>query len=77
MEASVQEELEPALELLGRLIAEESVEGSPAIGRCLELIDEAVAPLGGRRRQVQFDGLPNLVADWGEAHDDRRHCDQS
>jgi acetylornithine deacetylase/succinyl-diaminopimelate desuccinylase-like protein len=72
LQASVEEELEPTLDLLGRLIAEESVEGSPAIGRCLEMIDGAVAPLGGRRRQERFDGLPNLVADWGDADDDRR-----
>ncbi len=72
LESSVQEELEPTLDLLGRLIAEESVEGSPAIGRCLDAIDATVAPLGGRRRQVAFDGLPNLVADWGDADDDRR-----
>jgi acetylornithine deacetylase/succinyl-diaminopimelate desuccinylase-like protein len=72
LESSVEEELEPTLDLLSRLIAEESVEGTPAIGRCLELIDDAVAPLGGRRRQVTFDGLPNLVADWGDADDDRR-----
>jgi acetylornithine deacetylase/succinyl-diaminopimelate desuccinylase-like protein len=72
LESSVEDELEPTLDLLSRLIAEESVEGTPAIGRCLELIDDAVAPLGGRRRQVTFDGLPNLVADWGDADDDRR-----
>ena len=70
--ASVQEELEPTLELLGRLVAEESTEGSAAIPRCLEVIDDAVAPLGGRRRQESFDGLPNLVADWGDAGDERR-----
>jgi acetylornithine deacetylase/succinyl-diaminopimelate desuccinylase-like protein len=72
LQVSVQEELEPTLDLLARLIAEESVDGSPAIGRCLEVIDDAVAPLGGRRRQVAFDGLPNLVADWGDAEDERR-----
>ena len=27
-----------ALDLLGRLVAEESVEGSPAIGRCLDIV---------------------------------------
>ena len=72
LSASIDQELEPTLELLGGLIAQESVEGSLAIGRCLELIDAAVEPLGGRRRQVEFDGLPNLVADWGDADDDRR-----
>lgn len=68
----MQEELAPTLDLLGRLIAEESIEGSAAIAHCLEAIDDALAPLGGRRRQVSFDGLPNLVADWGDAGDDRR-----
>src|SRR6185312_2865709 len=58
--------------LLGRLIAEESVDGSDAIGRCLDAIDEAVEPLGGRRRRVEFDGLPNLVTDWGDDADGRR-----
>jgi acetylornithine deacetylase/succinyl-diaminopimelate desuccinylase-like protein len=69
---SVDAELEPTIELLGRLIAEESVDGSDAIGRCLDAIDEAVAGLGGRRRRVAFGGMPNLVADWGDAGDDRR-----
>lgn len=70
--ASVDEELEPTIELLRRLIAEESVDGSGAIGRCLDAIDAAVQPLGGRRRRVEFDGLPNLVTEWGDAGDDRR-----
>lgn len=72
LEASADAELEPTIGLLGRLIAEESVDGSDAIGRCLQVIDEAVAPLGGRRRRVEFDGLPNLIAEWGDAGDDRR-----
>jgi acetylornithine deacetylase/succinyl-diaminopimelate desuccinylase-like protein len=70
--ASADEELEPTVDLLGRLIAEESVDGSDAVGRCLAVIDDAVQPLGGRRRYVEFDGLPNLIADWGDAGDDRR-----
>jgi acetylornithine deacetylase/succinyl-diaminopimelate desuccinylase-like protein len=48
------------------------VDGSGAIGRCLDAIDAAVQPLGGRRRRVEFDGLPNLVTEWGDAGDDRR-----
>ncbi len=72
LSASIDQELEPAIELLGGLVAQESVEGSDAIARCIELIDGAVQPLGGRRRRVEFDGLPNLVADWGDADDDRR-----
>jgi len=72
LEASVDAQLEPTMGLLGRLIAEESVDGSDAIGRCLDAIDEAVEPLGGRRRRVEFDGLPNLVTDWGDDGDGRR-----
>lgn len=72
LSASIDQQLEPTIELLGGLVAEESVEGSDAISRCIELIDGAVRPLGGRRRRVEFDGLPNLVADWGDADDDRR-----
>ncbi|MGH2893879.1 MAG: M20 family metallopeptidase [Solirubrobacteraceae bacterium] len=70
LSASVEEELEPTLDLLRHLIAEESIEGSAAIPRCLELIEDAVQPIGGRRRHVEFDGLPSLVVDWGE--DDAR-----
>jgi hypothetical protein len=36
------------------------------------LIDAALRPAGGRRRTLEFEGLPNLVADWGGADDDRR-----
>jgi acetylornithine deacetylase/succinyl-diaminopimelate desuccinylase-like protein len=69
---AIEAELGPTLDLLGQLISEPSIEGSTSIARCLELIDEAVRPLGGRRRTVEFDGLPNLVADWGVVDDDRR-----
>jgi acetylornithine deacetylase/succinyl-diaminopimelate desuccinylase-like protein len=72
LSASIDQELEPTIGLLGRLVAEESVEGSAAIARCLELIDEAVQPLGGRLRRLEYDGLPSLVADWGDADDGRR-----
>ncbi|MFZ1996959.1 MAG: M20 family metallopeptidase [Solirubrobacteraceae bacterium] len=72
LSALVEAELEPTLDLLGELIAQQSIEGAPAIGRCLELIDDAVAHLGGRRRAGEFAGLPHLVADWGRADDDRR-----
>jgi acetylornithine deacetylase/succinyl-diaminopimelate desuccinylase-like protein len=72
LSASIDQELEPTIGLLGRLVAEESVEGSAAIARCVELIDETVQPLGGRRRRLDFDGLPSLVADWGDADDGRR-----
>jgi acetylornithine deacetylase len=70
--ASVEAELEPTLALLGELIAQPSIDGATSIARCLELIDDAVAHLGGRRRTGQFAGLPHLVADWGRADDDRR-----
>jgi acetylornithine deacetylase/succinyl-diaminopimelate desuccinylase-like protein len=72
LSASIDQELESTVDLLGRLVAQESVEGSDAIPRCIELIDDAVQPLGGRRRRVEFHGLPSLVADWGDADDDRR-----
>jgi acetylornithine deacetylase/succinyl-diaminopimelate desuccinylase-like protein len=36
------------------------------------LIDAALRSAGGRRRTLEFEGLPNLVADWGGADDDRR-----
>lgn len=70
--ASIDDEVEPTLELLAGLIAEQSVDGSDAISRCLDLIDDATQPLGGRRRRLAFDGLPNLVTDWGDVDDDRR-----
>jgi acetylornithine deacetylase/succinyl-diaminopimelate desuccinylase-like protein len=72
LSASVAAELEPTLDLLGALIAQPSIEGSTSIARCLELIGDAVGPLGGRRRAAEFDGLPHLVAHWGRAGDDRR-----
>ena len=72
LSASIDDELAPTLDLLAGLIAEESIDGAAAIGRCLDLIDDAVQPLGGRRRRPAFDGLPNLVADWGDADDGRR-----
>jgi acetylornithine deacetylase/succinyl-diaminopimelate desuccinylase-like protein len=72
LSASIDRELEPTLDLLSRLVAEESVEGSDAIPRCVELIDDAVQPLAGRGRRVEFDGLPSLIVDWGDADDDHR-----
>jgi acetylornithine deacetylase/succinyl-diaminopimelate desuccinylase-like protein len=59
-------ELEASIELLSRLVAEESVEGSPAIGRCLGLVADAVAPLGGSARWVRYDDLGNLLVSWGD-----------
>src|SRR5919197_6518671 len=57
--------LEYTLDLLGRLIAEPSVEGSPAIARCLDIVAEEVAPLAMSIQRPSHDGLESLIARFG------------
>lgn len=64
--------LERTLELLARLVAEPSVEGSPAIGRCLDLVETEIAPLARSVERPSFDGLESLVARFGEGPPERR-----
>lgn len=58
--------LEATIALLARLVEEESIEGTPAIDRCLQIVAEVVAPLGGVQRWVEYGSLRNLVVDWGD-----------
>jgi acetylornithine deacetylase/succinyl-diaminopimelate desuccinylase-like protein len=66
LEASVDAELDAVLALLADLVAQESVEGSACIARCLDLLDGALAPLGGRARRLRFDTVENLLIEWGD-----------
>jgi acetylornithine deacetylase/succinyl-diaminopimelate desuccinylase-like protein len=68
----VDQELEPTLARLERLVREPSIEGSAAITRCLDLIEDDLAPLAGRVRRPEFEGLPSLVCEWGDPADERR-----
>jgi len=65
LQSEIEAEVEPAIDLLRRLIAESSVEGSDAIGRAEQLIADAVRPLGGREAVHSLGGVPNLVVEWG------------
>jgi len=58
--------------LLTRLVSERSVAGSPAIGRCLEIVLEAISPCAVTVDQLSFDGSPVLVARFGSGSEDRR-----
>lgn len=66
------QELEPTLDLLGRLIEEPSVEGSAAIEQCLDLIDESLESIGGVSRRFEHDGLSSLTRTWGGDRDGSR-----
>jgi acetylornithine deacetylase/succinyl-diaminopimelate desuccinylase-like protein len=59
--------LEYTLDLLGRLIAERSVQGSPAIARCLDIVVEEVASLAMSIQRPTHDGLESLIARFGSA----------
>src|SRR5262245_22467656 len=54
-----------AVDLLARLVAEPSVEGSPAIQRCLDLIEAEVAAIAEVVRP-EYDGVSNLIARFGD-----------
>jgi acetylornithine deacetylase/succinyl-diaminopimelate desuccinylase-like protein len=62
----VNDEFEAALNLLDMLIREPSVEGSAAIHRCLDIIEQNLRPLGGALRRPEYDGLQSLLCDWGD-----------
>jgi acetylornithine deacetylase/succinyl-diaminopimelate desuccinylase-like protein len=64
--------LERTLELLARLVAEPSVDGSPAIGRCLDLVEAEVTPLARSIERPRFEGVESLVARFGEGPPERR-----
>ena len=68
----VDQELEPTLGLLERLVNQNSIDGSPAIPLCLDLIEDDLSPLAGRHRRPVFDGAPNLICEWGDVTEDRR-----
>ena len=53
------------LDLLSRLVAEPSVEGSLAIERCLDLVTASVEPFAASIERPRFDGLGALVARFG------------
>jgi len=65
LQNEIDDELEPTLDFLGRLIAEASVEGTDAITRTQQMIASAARPLGGREAVHTYDGVPNLMIDWG------------
>ena len=61
-----------ALDLLRRLVAAPSVVGRPdAIAACLDLVHDAVAPFAREIRRPVHDGLPALVAHFGNGPADR------
>jgi acetylornithine deacetylase/succinyl-diaminopimelate desuccinylase-like protein len=60
------------LELLAELVAEPSVEGSPAIARCLDIVTREVEPLAREIERPSFDGLGALVARFGNGPAERR-----
>jgi acetylornithine deacetylase/succinyl-diaminopimelate desuccinylase-like protein len=54
------------LDLLERLVAEESVEGSPAIAACLDIVADRLDGVAASVDRVDFDGVPALVARVGD-----------
>ncbi len=54
------------LDLLGRLVAQESVEGSPAIAACLDVVADRLAGVGASVDRLDLDGVPALVARVGD-----------
>jgi acetylornithine deacetylase/succinyl-diaminopimelate desuccinylase-like protein len=58
------------LDLLTRLVAEPSIEGSPAISRCLDIVAEEVGPLAVSMQRPAHDGLESLLARFGHAPSD-------
>jgi hypothetical protein len=49
------------LDLLGRLVAEESVEGSPAIAACLDVVADRLEGVAATVERLDFDGVPALT----------------
>src|SRR5690348_6315957 len=60
------------LDLLERLVAEESVEGSRAIGRCLDVIADRLDAAAETVERLHFEGVPALVARIGTGDPSRR-----
>ena len=60
------------LDLLGRLVAEESVEGSAAVAACLDIVAARLDGLAANVERLDFDGVPALVARIGAGDPSRR-----
>jgi acetylornithine deacetylase/succinyl-diaminopimelate desuccinylase-like protein len=60
------------LDLLGRLVAEESVEGSAAVAACLDIVAARLDGLAATVERLDFDGVPALVARIGAGDPSRR-----
>ncbi len=60
------------LDLLGRLVAEESVEGSPGIAACLDVIADRLGGVAANIERLDFGGVPALVARIGAGESSRR-----
>jgi acetylornithine deacetylase/succinyl-diaminopimelate desuccinylase-like protein len=60
------------LDLLGRLVAEESVEGSAAVASCLDIVAERLGGIAATVERPDFDGVPALVARIGAGDPSRR-----
>lgn len=60
------------LDLLGRLVAEESVEGSPAVAACLDIVADRLAGVAETVERLEFDGVPALVVRAGDGDPGRR-----
>jgi acetylornithine deacetylase/succinyl-diaminopimelate desuccinylase-like protein len=60
------------LGLLEQLVAEESVEGSPAIAACLAIVAERLSGIAATIERLEFDGVPALVARIGGGDPARR-----
>jgi acetylornithine deacetylase/succinyl-diaminopimelate desuccinylase-like protein len=54
------------LDLLGRLVAQESVEGSPAIAACLDIVADRLAGVAVSVERIDLAGVPALVARAGD-----------
>jgi acetylornithine deacetylase/succinyl-diaminopimelate desuccinylase-like protein len=60
------------IDLLRRLVAEESVEGSAAIAGCLDIVAARLGGIGATVERLAFDGVPALVARIGAGDPCRR-----
>ncbi len=60
------------LDLLGRLVAEESIEGSPAVAACLDIVADRLAGVAATVERLEFDGVPALVVRAGGGDPGRR-----
>jgi acetylornithine deacetylase/succinyl-diaminopimelate desuccinylase-like protein len=60
------------LDLLGRLVAEESVEGSPGIAACLDIVADRLDGVAATIDRLDFGGVPAVVARIGEGDPARR-----